>query len=235
MSQFVTDGYLYISKGDGGTNNEPPWDYTGIVSEAQNLNNLRGTIIRIDVDNPSGGLNYGIPPDNPFVGNVEGYREEIWAWGLRNPWRFSIDKVTGKMWAGDVGQFLFEEVNMIEKGRNYGWNVIEGFHCWADSACDITEFAPPIIEYSHDFGCSITGGYVYRGTMLPELTGSYIYGDYCSGTIWILKVVEDQITIESLLLESSILISSFGIDEDNEIYLTAFIEGKIFQLVRGME
>ena len=233
MLQFAEDGYPYISKGDGGTNKEPPWDYTGIVSEAQNLENLLGTILRIDVDNPSGGLNYGIPPDNPFVGNVENHREEIWVWGLRNPWRFHIDKVTGKIWVADAGQYLYEEVNIIEKGRNYGWNIIEGFHCFGNTTCDSTGLASPIIEYSHDFGCAIIGGYVYRGSKLPDLVGAYIYADHCSGRIGLLRHEGENIVTNSLLVNSELSISSFGVDEQLELYLTDLHDSGIYRITAG--
>ena len=181
MIQFGKDGYLYISRGDG----HPHLIREG--SDAQDLTTLFGKILRIDVDNPSGGMNYGIPVDNPFTGNTEGYREEILASGLRNPWRFSIDPITNTLWVGDVGEGLFEEIDVIKKGHNYGWDIMEGFHCFEAFACDSTAFEPPVFEYSHEVGCSIIGGYVYRGSLVPEFEGAYIYGDYCSGNIWMLK------------------------------------------------
>lgn len=208
--QFGQDGYLYISRGDGGTDRPTPWDYSGIISEAQNLSSLLGSILRIDVDNPDGGLNYGIPSDNPLFGNNEGYKEELWAWGFRNPWRFSIDEENNRIWVGEVGQISFEEVNLVEKGNNYGWNILEGTECFGDSTCDSTGLTPPIILYPHDIGCSITGGYVYHGSLISEIQGDYIYGDLCTGKIWSLKYENGQVISNSLLIDSDVFISSFG-------------------------
>ena len=231
--QFGQDGYLYISRGDGGTDKPIPWDYTGIISEAQNLSNLLGSILRIDVDNPAGGLNYGIPSDNPLFGNTEGYREELWAWGLRNPWRFSIDEEQGRIWVGDVGQISYEEVNLVEKSNNYGWNILEGTECFGDSTCDSTGLTPPIILYPHDIGCSITGGYVYHGSLISEIQGDYIYGDLCTGKIWSLKYENGQVISNSLLIDSDVFISSFGLDENNELYVTGYFSGQLFRLTKG--
>jgi len=180
---FGPDGYLYISIGDGGAFGDPS-------CRAQDLTELLGKILRIDVDNPSGGLNYGIPADNPYAGNTEGYREEIYASGLRNPWRMSFDNETGRLWCADVGQDLWEEINIIENGGNYGWAIMEATHCYesqwpcAPDTCDQTGLTAPIYEYSHDVGISIVGGHVYRGNNVPDLTGKYIYTDWLSGHIW---------------------------------------------------
>ena len=219
---FGPDGYLYIAFGDGGSGGDPH-------GNGQNRGTLLASIARIDVDNPAGDNNYGIPPDNPFAGNTEGYREEIFAFGLRNPWRFSFDPVTNQLWAGDVGQNLYEEVDIIKSGHNYGWNIMEGLHCYDASSCDTTGLTLPIQEYSHDSqgGQSITGGYVYRGSAVPELRGKYIYGDFVSGRIWS-TTYPDEGAVNTLLLESNLNISSFGTDQNNELYLCAF-DGKIYK------
>ncbi|MFQ5864511.1 MAG: PQQ-dependent sugar dehydrogenase [bacterium] len=231
MLQFgPDDGYLYIAMGDGGLAGDPD-------DNGQDLTTLLGAILRIDVDDPSGNLNYGIPPNNPFVGNSQGFREEIWAYGLRNPWRFSIDPVTSELWAGDVGQNKWEEVDLIEKGKNYGWDIMEGFHCFEPpSNCNATGLTLPIVEYGHvdDFGnpvgCSITGGYIYRGHLRPELIGAYIYGDFCSGNIWMLRYENGQLLADSLLIEPEfdLAISSFGVDQQNELYIIDH-GGKIYR------
>ena len=176
---FGPDDYLYVSFGDGGSGGDPQVN-------GQNLQTLLGSIIRIDVDNPSDGLNYSIPVDNPFLGNSDA-RDEIYAYGLRNTWRFSWDSETELLWGADVGQNAWEEINIIESGLNYGWNTMEGDHCFPPSAnCDQNNLELPIWEYSHADGCSITGGFVYRGNEMPSLIGQYIYGDYCTGRIWAL-------------------------------------------------
>ncbi|MFQ6115623.1 MAG: PQQ-dependent sugar dehydrogenase [bacterium] len=241
MLQFGPgDGYLYVAMGDGGSGGDPE-------ENGQDLTTLLGAILRIDVDNRSGGLNYGIPPDNPFVGNTLGFREEIWAFGLRNPWRFSIDSVTNELWVGDVGQNKWEEVDLIEKGKNYGWDIMEGFHCFEPpSDCDTTGLIKPIVEYPHfdDFGdwvgCSITGGYLYRGNLQPELVGTYIYGDFCTGNIWMLRYENGQILADSLLISGlvaggiSAAISSFGVDENNELYILDHRIGRIYRFSESL-
>ncbi|MFQ5771135.1 MAG: PQQ-dependent sugar dehydrogenase, partial [bacterium] len=216
MIQFASDGYLYIATGDGGSSGDPQ-------NNAQNRATILGKILRLDVDNPSGGRNYGIPATNPFAGNSQGFREEIWVYGLRNPWRFSFDSVTNQMWAGDVGQGSWEEIDLIEKGQNYGWNCMEGTHGFPPgSNCSTTGLTLPIVEYSHSAGISVTGGYVYRGSLRPELEGAYVYADFGSGRIWLLRHENDQITADSLLLDTSIRISSFGVDENNELYIIQY-------------
>lgn len=168
---FGPDGYLYIGMGDGGSGGDPQ-------NNGQDRRGLLGDMLRIDVDNPAGGLNYGIPPDNPFVGNTSGYREEIYAYGFRNPWRFSFDFVTGWLWVGDVGQGSREEIDIVEKGLNYGWRIMEGKICYSPSSgCDQTGLALPIWDYGRSSGASITGGYVYRGSRVAPLAGAYVYGD----------------------------------------------------------
>lgn len=175
--EFGPDGYLYISLGDGGSGGDPE-------GNGQNIETLLGSILRIDVNS---GQPYANPTDNPFVGAQTG-RPEIFAWGLRNVWRFSFDRETGRLWAGDVGQNAHEEISIIERGGNYGWNVKEGFECFGTNPCP-GNFVDPVIDYPHSEGRSVTGGYVYRGTEIPELVGSYIFGDYVSGRIW--KIVYD--------------------------------------------
>ncbi len=220
---FDSDGYFYITLGDGGSGGDPQ-------GNGQNLETLLGSILRIDVDQTSAGLNYAIPADNPFVGNLRGFREEIYAYGLRNPWRISFDLKTQWLWAADVGQDAYEEINIIEKGKNYGWNITEGFHCYNAAACDTTGLILPVWEYSHSAGQSITGGYVYRGADVPELTGRYIYADYVSGRIWALEYDGTGEPVNSLLNDTDLNISSFGVDRNNELYICAF-DGKIYRFI----
>ncbi|MHC4148844.1 MAG: PQQ-dependent sugar dehydrogenase, partial [Planctomycetota bacterium] len=178
---FGPDGFLYISLGDGGSAGDPG-------NNGQNRQTLLGSILRIDVDNPAGGKNYSIPSDNPFVGNSSSFREEIYAFGLRNPWRFSFDPANGRLWAADVGQNRFEEIDIIENGKNYGWRIMEASSCFnPSSGCNVTGLQLPIWEYSHGVGNSVTGGYVYHGPGRPELDGAYIYADFGSGRIWSLR------------------------------------------------
>ncbi len=220
---FGPDGYLYIGLGDGGSANDP-------MGNGQNRKTLLGAILRIDVDAPAGGLSYGIPPDNPFAGNSEGFREEIYAYGLRNPWRFSFDRETGLLWAADVGQNSFEEVDIIEKGGNYGWNIREGSHCFSPpSGCQGAGLIDPVSEYGRGDGGSITGGYVYRGDAMPGLFGKYIYGDFSSGRIWALTVDGKRVTDRVELLNSNLNISAFGVDSASNLYLCAF-DGSIYRL-----
>ena len=220
------DGYLYIGVGDGGSGGDPQCN-------AQNLKILLGSILRIDVNTNIGNQHYGIPPDNPFAGNTQGYREEIYAYGLRNSWRFSFDPVTNWLWVGDVGQNAYEEVDVVESGGNYGWNIYEGFHCYnappcQTQPCDTTGKILPVWEYSHGLGISVTGGYVYRGPSVPELEGKYIYADYGSGRIWSLAYDGMNPPTNTLLMDSNLLISSFGVDQNKELYICAF-DGKIYR------
>jgi glucose/arabinose dehydrogenase len=216
MLAFGQDGFLYIGLGDGGSGGDPQ-------NNAQSLNTLLGKILRIDVNTRSQVQNYAIPPDNPFAGNASGNREEIWAYGLRNPWRFSFDRGSGQLWAGDVGQNSREEVDLIEKGKNYGWRIMEGFACYNPSVgCDQTGLTLPLIDYSHAEGISITGGYVYRGSNCPDLVGSYIYGDYGSRNIWRLRTQGGRVSSDSLLLLAPASISSFGEDKSGELYVVTY-------------
>jgi len=213
---FGPDKMLYIAMGDGGSAGDP-------LGNAQNRQNLLGDLLRIDVDHPAAGKNYGIPADNPFVGNTQGFREEIYAYGLRNPWRFSFDLPTGRLWVADVGQDRIEEIDIVEKGKNYGWDIMEGSSCFEPSSgCDKTGLELPIWEYTHSVGQSITGGFVYRGKSVPELVGAYIYADYVSGRIWALRYDGTDPPTNTLLLDTNLPITSFGVDKNNELYVCAF-------------
>jgi glucose/arabinose dehydrogenase len=203
--------------GDGGGSGDPD-------NNAQNKTNLLGNILRIDVDNTQNGLNYAIPADNPFINDIDS-RDEIFAYGFRNPWRMSFDTGTGRLWTGDVGQNQIEEIDVVELGGNYGWKLFEGTSCFSGD-CNDAGLIPPIFEYNQDNGDrSITGGYVYRGEELTALQGKYVYGDFVSGRIWTLT--EDGSTNE-LLLESGFNIASFGTDANQELYLCAF-NGTIYR------
>ena len=208
---FGPEGKLYMGLGDGGGSGDR-------FGNGQNRSTLLGAILRLDVDTSPG--SYVIPIDNPFVGNEEGWREEIWAWGLRNPWRFSFDRLTGQLWTGDVGQNAWEEVDLIEPGQNYGWNRMEGFHCFRPASnCDSAGLSLPVAEYSHADGRSITGGYVYRGPQLGLLQGRYLYGDFVSRRIWGLRYEDGEVLANDLLATSPSGISSFGEDEEGEVYI----------------
>lgn len=220
---FGPDGYLYIALGDGGP-------YGDILSNAQNRSTLLGKILRIDVDNPSQGRNYGIPADNPFTGNAAGYKEEIYAYGFRNPWRFSFDSMTGKLWVGDVGQDRLEEIDIVEKGKNYGWNIMEGTLPYVGG--NETGLELPIWEYGRDQGNATIGGFVYRGTKLTELIGSYIYGDYVSGRIWAFSGYDTDNPLNKELLKTDLYLTSFGIDEKNELYICAD-NGRIYEIIKS--
>lgn len=211
---FGPDGYLYIALGDGGSGNDPH-------GNGQNLKTILGKILCIDVDKKDAGKNYAIPKSNPYAGNGKGYPEEIWASGIRNIWQISFDSKTGQMWFGEVGQALWEEINLGVKGGNYGWSQKEGTKPFGDKALPKNhDFIEPIWEYDHDVGKSITGGLVYRGSKIPSLAGSYVYADYVSGRIWALNYdVENKKLISNKSIDGEGLpIISFGADEDNEIY-----------------
>jgi len=210
--EFGPDGYLYISFGDGGSAGDPQ-------GNGQNLSTLLGTIIRIDIDNPSDGLNYGIPSDNPFIAPLNA-RDEIYAYGLRNVWRFSFDSETDLLWAADVGQNAWEEIDIIYPSLNYGWNEMEATHCYPPgSDCNPNDFELPVYEYELyvDGVCSITGGYVYRGDILWQLKGKYVYGDWCTGDIWALTYSDNGNYINEDIMRTNINITSFGLDQNNEL------------------
>ncbi len=220
------DGYLYIAVGDGGPQG-------GAGGRAQDRTNLFGTVLRIDVDNPKDNLNYGIPSDNPFSGNNEGFREEIYAYGLRNVFRMSFDMVTGKLWAGDVGEASREEIDIIEKGKNYGWPIMEGFSCFdPPSNCDETDLEEPIFDYGHSNNDrTIIGGFVYCGMDVPQLEGVYVYGDFVSSRIWGLQFDEVNEPRNTELVDfDDFCLVSFGIDENNELYIVCF-DGNIYTIV----
>jgi len=216
---FGNDGFLYIATGDGGSGGDPQ-------NNAQNISVLLGKILRIDVDNIQPPLNYGIPSTNPFIDSLGTIRKEIYAYGLRNPWRFSIDPITNKIWCGDVGQGDWEEIDLIVSGKNYGWRCYEGNHTYDMTNCNGI-YESPIWEYSHSVGFAITGGYVYRGPNIPELYGKYIYGDYGSP---VLSLEYDGINpaTNTFLANLPGTIPSFGIDQNQELYLLSF-NGKIYK------
>ncbi|OOG77106.1 sorbosone dehydrogenase family protein [Algoriphagus sp. A40] len=219
---FGSDGFLYIAVGDGGSGGDPQ-------GHGQNRKTLLGSILRIDIDKQQGSLKYAIPADNPFAGNSEGFREEIYAYGLRNPWRFSFDSKTRELWTGDVGQNAYEEIDIIKKGGNYGWNTMEGTHCFKPSSgCNTAGLEVPVFEYGRSEGVSITGGFVYRGTILKQLIGQYIYADFASGSVWSLDISNPSNPVNKELVKTS-SVSSFGIDQNQELYVCSF-DGKIHKL-----
>ncbi|MCC5887992.1 MAG: PQQ-dependent sugar dehydrogenase [Gammaproteobacteria bacterium] len=210
MLAFGPDDFLYIALGDGGSGGDP-------MDHGQNLGTLLGSLLRIDVHPADPDEPYAIPPDNPFVGTA-GARPEIWAYGLRNPWRFSFDRDSGDLWLADVGQNAIEEVNIIVRGGNYGWRVFEGSAAFTDSANTPpgATFEDPVYEYPHSVGRSVTGGYVYRGSRLPALIGAYVFGDFVTGDVWALRRSGDDIDIEHLGAVPSL--ASFGEDAQGELY-----------------
>jgi len=219
---FGPDGFLYIGLGDGGSEGDP-------LLFGQNLQVLLGKMLRIDVDHPSGGLQYAIPVDNPFVGG--GGLPEIWAYGLRNPWRFSFDRDSGRLFAGDVGQDTYEEIDILTSGGNFGWNTMEGMHCFHPaSGCDMMGLTLPIAEYSHSEGEAVIGGFVYRGSAIPGLVGAYVMGDFDSGSIWGLTESSGAWT-RTKLVESGKNVSSFGEDVAGELYVADYA-GRVLKIVR---
>ncbi len=224
---FGPDGYLYISFGDGGSGNDPQ-------NNGQTLTTVLGKILRIDVNAATFPYNYSIPPSNPFAANSAGYRKEIYAYGVRNPWKFSFDAETGTLWAGDVGQGAREEVDTIVAGGNYGWRLMEGTICTPNVNPDCRDTAGtilPLWDYGRGAGdVSITGGYVYRGSAIPSLKGRYVYGDYASGRIWALALHGSQPPTNALLLDSPHTISSFAQDRDRELYVVAYGTGRLYRV-----
>lgn len=217
---FGPDGFLYIGLGDGGSENDPQ-------GNGQNLQTLLAKMLRIDVDHTSSGLQYAIPADNPFAAG--GGLPEIWAYGLRNPWRFSFERGTGRLFAGDVGQNKYEEIDILQSGGNFGWNVMEGMHCFnPPTGCNMTGLILPIAEYDHTEGDAVMGGYVYKGTAIPNLPGAYIFSDFGSGTIWALTESSGTWT-RTKLLSSGRSVSSFGQDVAGEIYVVDY-SGNILKL-----
>lgn len=224
---FGPDGMLYIGLGDGGGEGDPD-------GRGQSVTDLLGNILRVDVGS---GADYTVPPDNPFVGQADA-RPEVWSNGLRNPWRFSFDPATGDLYIADVGQNAWEEVDVVTaaggagRGNNFGWNLTEGAHCYARAACDPSAFTLPVLEYSHGEGCSITGGFVYRGGAIPALQGHYFYADYCRGWVRSFRLQDGQAVEPQQwsALAPGGAITSFGQDAAGELYiLTA--EGRVSRIV----
>jgi glucose/arabinose dehydrogenase len=226
---FGPDGYLYISTGDGGGGGDP-------LGSGRSLDTLLAKVLRIDVDAVGGdGTAYGIPPDNPFVGTV-GARPEIWLTGLRNPWRIRFDRATGDLWIGDVGQGAWEEIDIAPAGiggLDFGWNIMEGTHCYAAQTCASGGLTPPVTEYGHDLGCAVTGGTVYRGTAQPSMSGWYVFADYCTGRTWVIDAAaaaerpQDPI----LVLEARSAISAIAEDGSGELFATALRDGAVLRMV----
>lgn len=223
---FGPDEYLYIGMGDGGSANDP-------LGHGQRLSTLLGALLRIDVEPvSSGSVRYRVPAGNPYVG-IPGAREEIWAHGLRNPWRFSFDQRTGLLYLGDVGQDHQEEINVITPGGNYGWPVMEGHRCNVVDAerCERRDLMAPILSYGREEGTAVTGGHVYRGHGIADLCGTYLYGDYGSGRIWGLRYSGGRVVAQRSLLETPHAISSFGQGENGEIYVVDHRAGSIMRVV----
>jgi glucose/arabinose dehydrogenase len=224
--QFGPDGYLYVGFGDGGSANDP-------LGAGQDPTTLLGTLVRLDVDFDE--TQYAVPASNPFV-NDDTRRAEIWAFGLRNPWRFSFDRLTGDMFIADVGQNIWEEVHFQPAdspgGENYGWNIMEGTHCFQTEGCDEAGLEIPVVDYQHgDGSCSVTGGYVYRGQQFLSLYGNYFYGDYCSGKVWsLLRQVDDTWVNNLVFSGTNLFISSFGEDVNGELYLLSYGDGVVYQI-----
>jgi len=225
---FGPDGLLYVGFGDGGGAGDP-------LGNGQLTTNLHGTITRVDVD---GGSPYAIPAGNPFSTNaacVQGVGAadcpEIFAWGLRNPWRFSFDRLTGSLWAGDVGQSAWEEIDVITAGNNYGWNVREGAHCFEPpSGCDTTGLTDPVSEYGRGLGVSVTGGYVYRGSDIPDLVGWYVFGDFGSGRLFAVRADSTPVTAPEVVAETGLSVVTFAEDSGGELYVLDFGTGTIHKV-----
>lgn len=229
MIAFGPDGYLYVALGDGGGADDQ-------FGNGQDPHSLLGTILRLDVDSATP---YAIPADNPFADGIEG-APEVWAWGLRNPWRFSFDG--DDVWVADVGQATWEEVDLLDArtpGSNAGWSVLEGTHCFRSDPCESDPYVAPVFEYRHDGGrCSISGGVVYRGSAVPELTGAYLFGDWCSGEVWGLRPgdateVAVLTDVEDVFLPALPGLTSFGTGPDGEVYITQMGAGIVWRLVAG--
>lgn len=220
LNLFGPDGMLYIGMGDGGSGGDPH-------NNGQRLESLLGKLLRLDID---GGTPYRVPSDNPFVGRA-GARGEIWAFGLRNPWRFSFERGSGRLFLADVGQNAWEEIDLIERGGNYGWRIMEGAHCFRpQTGCDRSGLILPIAEYDREGGCSVTGGHVYRGSRIRELVGRYLFADYCSGRLWALTETASGRWTMGELLATGLRVSSFGEDQDGELYLVDH-GGGIYRIV----
>lgn len=222
---FGPDGYLYVPWGDAG-------EGEGQGGDVQDLSLLLGKVLRLDVDNPVGDQGYGIPPSNPFVGNTEGWREEIYALGFRNPWQMSIDQATGDVLVADVGRVAWEEVNKVENGQNYGWPIMEGAECapFGPPTCDQEGLTPPVWAYPRGNGAAVVGGYVYHGDAIPDLDNLYLYGDFVSRQVWAIDL--ENPTEADPLFTTDFNFPSFGEDRDGELYLTHYSgEGYIYKIV----
>lgn len=222
---FGPDGMLYVGFGDGGDGGDP-------YNHGQTLTSLLGKFLRLDVDRTSPGRAYAIPADNPFASGVGG-RPEIWAWGFRNPWRWSFDRATGELWAGDVGQSLWEEVDLVRRGGNYGWRVMEGNHCYRATTCNEAGLVRPVVEYDHSVGVSITGGYVYRGARIPWLVGSFVYGDFQTGRVFAVTSDRAGATVGREIAAPAMNISTFAEDQSGELYAVDYRMGRLFRLDPG--
>lgn len=222
---FGNDGFLYIGVGDGGSGGDPQ-------KHGQNRASLLGKILRIDVDKTTEALKYGIPRSNPYQGNSQGFKEEIFAYGIRNPWRFSFDKVTGDLWVGDVGQNKTEEIDIVKNGGNYGWNTMEAEECFGQVNCNTQGMILPVWSYRQgpQTGNSVTGGHVYRGKSVKALQGKYVYGDYVTGNIWALTPAGKGKYTNALLIKHKGMISSFGEDANDELYICSYGDGKIYKI-----
>lgn len=218
---FGPEGYLYFGLGDGGGAGDP-------YDTAQNLKKFWGKILRIDVDHRDPGLAYSIPKTNPFAGHP-GVRGEIWAYGVRNPWRMSFDRLTGDLWLGDVGQNKWEEIDIVKKGLDYGWPLLEGTHPYR-TIIPKGPLESPILDYSHTQGACITGGYVYRGNKLKGFEGAYFYADYILGWIRALRYENGKVTLDEKVVDQPNNISSFGEDENGELYLLGYNNGVVYKL-----
>jgi glucose/arabinose dehydrogenase len=222
---FGPDGKLYLSFGDGGSGGDPQ-------GNGQNLQTLLGKILRIDIDGTSSGGSYVVPPDNPYASG--GGKPEIWHWGLRNPWRLAFDRATGDLWIGDVGQNAYEEVDVARQGTsnlNFGWNVMEGSHCYNTRTCAATGLTFPVSDYGHDQGCTVIGGYVYRGSKYKFLVGTYLFADYCTGTIFALDAATNDLAPPVVVGEvPGGRVSAFGEDADGELYVTR-LSGEVSRVV----
>lgn len=226
MILFGNDGHLYITLGDGGSGGDPG-------NRAQNVDSLLGKILRINVDSSATGTNYVVPPDNPFVG-IPG-RDEIFATGFRNPWRISVDPVSGQIWVGDVGQGAWEEIDLLEKGKNYGWRCYEGNATYNTTGCgSMSNYTFPVKVYANSSpDIAVTGGYIYRGHRRPDLAGAYVYADYGSGKIWRLRYNGGVVSDEALLIDAPFSLSSFGTDELGELYMCNLGGGTIHRFAGG--
>jgi glucose/arabinose dehydrogenase len=224
---FGPDGHLYAFFGDGGGGGDP-------LQSGQNRDSLLGKVLRVDIDHPRGDAAYSSPADNPFVGKAG--RDEVWLWGMRNPWRASFDRATGDLWIGDVGQNAWEEVDVARAGvggLNFGWNRMEGNHCYpAATKCSKVGLTPPVSEYGHDLGCTVVGGYVYRGTKYPALAGVYLFADYCSGRIFALDPSTDELRAPVEVGNAGSNVSSFGEDAAGELYITQ-LNGEVSRIAAG--